>query len=72
MCLQAIVQVYGLLAPIIQQKIPAKPVIQVLLRCHAVLQEVPSLTRHRRQSSASDSLSHMIAAMTYFVAKVSS
>ncbi|KXJ06117.1 Cilia- and flagella-associated protein 54, partial [Exaiptasia diaphana] len=70
MCLQAIVQVYGLLAPMVQQKIPAKPVVQVLLRCHAVLQEVPSLTRHRRQSSASDSLSHMIAAMTYFVAKI--
>lgn len=29
MCLQAIVQCYGLLAPMVQQQIPAKPVIQV-------------------------------------------
>lgn len=43
---------------------------QVLLRCHAVLQEVPSLTRHRKSSSTSDSLSHMIATMTYYIAKV--
>jgi len=70
MCLQAIVQVYGLLAPMIHQRISAKPIIQVLLHCHAVLQEVPSLTRHRRQTSTSDSLSHMIATITYFVAKV--
>ncbi|XP_032221437.2 cilia- and flagella-associated protein 54 isoform X1 [Nematostella vectensis] len=67
--LQAIVQCYGLLAPMVHQQIAAKPVIQILLRCHAVLQEVPSLTRHRRQTAISDSLSHMIATMTYFIAK---
>ncbi|XP_027049490.1 cilia- and flagella-associated protein 54-like [Pocillopora damicornis] len=70
LCLQAVVQCYGLLAPLIHQKIPAKPVVQVLLRCHAVLQEVPSLTRHRKSSSTSDSLSHMIATMTYYIAKI--
>lgn len=70
LCLQAVVQCYGLLAPLIHQKIPAKPVVQVLLRCHAVLQEVPSLTRHRKSNSTSDSLSHMIAAITYHIAKV--
>ena len=70
LCLQAVVQCYGLLAPLIHQKIPAKPVVQVLLRCHAVLQEVPSLTRHRKSSSTSDSLSHMIATVTYYIAKV--
>ncbi|XP_068714673.1 cilia- and flagella-associated protein 54-like isoform X3 [Montipora foliosa] len=70
LCLQAVVQSYGLLAPLIHQKIPAKPVVQVLLRCHAVLQEVPSLTRHRKSMSSSDSLSHMIATMTYYIAKI--
>ncbi|CAH3193048.1 unnamed protein product, partial [Porites evermanni] len=70
LCLQAVVQCYGLLAPLIHQKIPAKPVVQVLLRCHAVLQEVPSLTRHRKSSSTSDSLSHMIATVTYYIAKI--
>ncbi|XP_074609756.1 cilia- and flagella-associated protein 54-like isoform X1 [Acropora palmata] len=70
LCLQAVVQCYGLLAPLIHQKIPAKPVVQVLLRCHAVLQEVPSLTRHRKSNSTSDSLSHMIAAITYHIAKI--
>lgn len=29
LCLQAVVQCYGLLAPLIHQKIPAKPVVQV-------------------------------------------
>ncbi|PFX16137.1 Uncharacterized protein C12orf55-like [Stylophora pistillata] len=70
LCLQAVIQCYGLLAPLIHQKIPAKPVVQVLLRCHAVLQEVPSLTRHRKSLSTSDSLSHMIATMTYYIAKI--
>ena len=29
LCLQAVVQCYGLLVPLIHQKIPAKPVVQV-------------------------------------------
>ena len=29
LCLQAVVQCYGLLTPLIHQKIPAKPVVQV-------------------------------------------
>ncbi|XP_071809881.1 cilia- and flagella-associated protein 54-like isoform X2 [Asterias amurensis] len=70
LALQAVVQCYGLLAPIIHYKIPSTPVVQVLTRCYAILLEMPASLRHRRQQSISDSLHHMIAVITYHMAKV--
>ncbi|XP_038069719.1 cilia- and flagella-associated protein 54-like [Patiria miniata] len=70
LALQAVVQCYGLLAPIIHYKIPSTPVIQVLTRCYAILLEMPASLRQRRQQSVSDSLHHMIAVITYHMAKV--
>ncbi|XP_033102653.1 cilia- and flagella-associated protein 54-like isoform X3 [Anneissia japonica] len=70
LALQAVVQCYGLLAPIIHYKIPSVPVIQVLTFCHAVLQEIPSSLLMRRQQSVCDSLHHMVATITYHMAKV--
>ncbi|XP_070557793.1 cilia- and flagella-associated protein 54-like [Ptychodera flava] len=70
MALQAVVQCYGLLAPMLHFKIPSIPVLQVLMRCQAVLQEVPISLRIRRQVSINDSLHHMIATITYYLTKV--
>ncbi|KAL3852227.1 hypothetical protein ACJMK2_015897, partial [Sinanodonta woodiana] len=42
----------------------------VLQRCHAVLLEIPSSLRQKRQASIADSLHHMTACITYHIAKV--
>ncbi|XP_052282343.1 cilia- and flagella-associated protein 54-like isoform X6 [Dreissena polymorpha] len=68
--LQAVVQCYGLLAPLIFYKIPSIPVFQILQRCHAVLQEIPAGLRQKRPTSIADSLHHMTACITFHMAKV--
>ncbi|KAK7102964.1 hypothetical protein V1264_021114 [Littorina saxatilis] len=68
--LQAVVQCYGLVAPMLYYKIPALPVIQVLQQCHAVLQEIPSGLIQKRQGHVIDSLHHMTACITFHLAKV--
>ncbi|XP_063397833.1 cilia- and flagella-associated protein 54-like isoform X1 [Mytilus trossulus] len=70
LALQGVVQCYGLLAPLIFYKIPSVAVIQVLQRCHAVLQEIPTGLRQKRQQNIADSLHHMTACITYHMAKV--
>ncbi|CAH1784493.1 unnamed protein product [Owenia fusiformis] len=70
LALQAVVQCYGLVSPIIHYKIPSVPVIQVLERCQAILQEIPTGLRQKRVGSISDSLHHMTACLTYHMAKV--
>ncbi|XP_062618793.1 cilia- and flagella-associated protein 54-like [Saccostrea cucullata] len=70
LALQAVVQCYGLLAPLIFYKIPSLAVVQVLQRCHVVLQEIPAGLRQKRQQSIADSLHHMTACITYSMAKV--
>jgi hypothetical protein len=47
-------------------------VMQVLIRCHAVLSEMPQLLKQKRPQATLDSLQHMIACITYHVVKVSS
>ncbi|KAM6320974.1 LOW QUALITY PROTEIN: cilia- and flagella-associated protein 54 [Aegotheles albertisi] len=68
--LQSVVQCYGLLAPIIYYKISSVPVIQILIKCLAVLQEIPSATLQRRQSGCYESIQHMIACTSFYTAKV--
>ncbi|XP_064633928.1 cilia- and flagella-associated protein 54-like isoform X3 [Lineus longissimus] len=70
LALQAVVQCYGLLAPMIHFKIPSPSAIQVLERCHVVLQEIPVALRQRRQSNISESIHHMTACLTFHMAKV--
>ncbi|XP_071817646.1 cilia- and flagella-associated protein 54-like isoform X3 [Apostichopus japonicus] len=70
LALQAVVQCYGLLAPLIYYKIPSAPVVQILIRCYAVLQETPVNLRQRRQQTTTDSLHHMLASITFYLAKV--
>ncbi|XP_071892420.1 cilia- and flagella-associated protein 54 isoform X2 [Anas platyrhynchos] len=68
--LQSVVQCYGLLAPIIYHKISAVPVVQILIKCLAVLQEIPSAILQRRQAGCYESIQHMIACTSFFTAKV--
>jgi hypothetical protein len=71
LCLQVIVQCYGLLVPFIHHQLAARPSILVLMRCHAVLQEFPSASRQfRRTAQGTDYLHHITAAITYHIAKV--
>uniref|UniRef100_A0A2C9L8P0 Uncharacterized protein n=1 Tax=Biomphalaria glabrata TaxID=6526 RepID=A0A2C9L8P0_BIOGL len=69
LALQAVVQIYGLLAPILFHKIPSLPVVQILQRCHAVLQEIPSSLIQRRHGIIGDGLNHMIACITFRMGK---
>ncbi|KAM4902054.1 cilia- and flagella-associated protein 54 [Sylvia borin] len=68
--LQAVVQCYGLLAPLIYHKIFSVPVVQILIKCLTVLQEIPSGTLQRRQEGCYESIQHMIACTSYHIAKV--
>ncbi|KAI1882318.1 hypothetical protein AGOR_G00249440 [Albula goreensis] len=68
--LQGIVGCYGLLAPLIYHQIPFEGVIQVLLKCLAVLLEIPGVLRQKRQTATSESLVHMVACITFYLAKV--
>ncbi|TRY60516.1 hypothetical protein DNTS_001486 [Danionella cerebrum] len=68
-CLQAIVSCYGLLAPIIFHQISAEPVREVLLKCFAVLQEIPEVLKQKRLTATTESLQHMVACITHYLVK---
>ncbi|KAA0721041.1 Cilia- and flagella-associated protein 54 [Triplophysa tibetana] len=67
--LQAVVNCYGLLCPIIYHQIPSELVIEVLLKCFTVLLEIPELLKQKRPATTAESLQHMVACMTYYLAK---
>uniref|UniRef100_A0A8C5N1B0 Cilia and flagella associated protein 54 n=1 Tax=Leptobrachium leishanense TaxID=445787 RepID=A0A8C5N1B0_9ANUR len=68
--LQAIVQCYGLIAPLIYHRIPSVPVVQILIKCLVVLQEIPNSTWQKKQAGVTEGVLHMIACMVYYAAKV--
>ncbi|KAM3924792.1 cilia- and flagella-associated protein 54 [Leptodactylus fuscus] len=68
--LQAVVQCYGLIAPLIYHRIPSVSVVQILIKCLAVLQEIPSSTWQKKQAGVTEGVLHMTACMVYYVAKV--
>ncbi|XP_021247900.1 cilia- and flagella-associated protein 54 isoform X2 [Numida meleagris] len=68
--LQSVVQCYGLLAPIIYYKISAVPVVQILIKCLAVLQEIPCAALQTRQAGCYESIQHMVACTSFYTAKV--
>ncbi|XP_019370589.1 PREDICTED: cilia- and flagella-associated protein 54 isoform X2 [Gavialis gangeticus] len=68
--LQAVVQCYSLLAPIIYHKISSVPVVQILIKCLTVLQELPVSTSQRKQAGCYESIQHMIACSSFYTAKV--
>ncbi len=68
--LQVVVQVYSLLVPFLQHGIPNKPMVDVLLHCHAALTEVPEEILKSKQGEVTAAVHHMIAAIAYYVGKV--
>ncbi|XP_069829922.1 cilia- and flagella-associated protein 54 isoform X2 [Dendropsophus ebraccatus] len=67
--LQAVVQCYGLIAPLIYHRIPSVAVVQILIKCLAVLQEIPSSTWQKKQAGVTEGVLHMTACIVYYVAK---
>ncbi|KTG47578.1 hypothetical protein cypCar_00019462 [Cyprinus carpio] len=67
--LQAVVSCYGLLTPLIFNQIPSEPGIEVLLKCFTVLLEIPEVLKQKRPVATTESLEHMVACMTYYLAK---
>lgn len=45
-------------------------VFQVLLKCLMVLQEIPAALKQKRPVATTESLYHMVACITHYVAKV--
>uniref|UniRef100_A0A8C9R316 Cilia- and flagella-associated protein 54 n=2 Tax=Scleropages formosus TaxID=113540 RepID=A0A8C9R316_SCLFO len=68
--LQAVVGCYGLLAPLIYHRVQSEAVVQVVIKCLVVLQEIPGVFHQKHPMSAAESLLHMVACMTYYVSKV--
>ncbi len=68
--LQAIVQCYGLLAPLIYYNIAYEPIVQILTHCLLVLEELPTSLFQRRPKSMIESIQHMIACSTYYLTDV--
>ncbi|XP_074082731.1 cilia- and flagella-associated protein 54 isoform X3 [Macrotis lagotis] len=68
--LQAVVQCYGLLAPLIFHNIVLVPVIQILIKCLVVLQEIPIVNFPKKQMGNFESIQHMIACSVYYTTKV--
>ncbi|XP_047192964.1 cilia- and flagella-associated protein 54-like isoform X3 [Scophthalmus maximus] len=67
--LQAVVNCYGLLAPLIFHQIICHPVVQVLKKCLIVLEENSDLLKQKWAGNILDSLMHMIACITYYLSK---
>ncbi|XP_040264159.1 cilia- and flagella-associated protein 54 [Bufo bufo] len=67
--LQAAVQCYSLIVPLIYHRIPSAAVVQILIKCLAVLQEIPSSTWQKKQAGVTEGVLHMTACIVYYVAK---
>ena len=68
--LQAIVQCYGLLAPLIYYNIAYAPIVEILSHCMLVLEEVPTNVFQRKSKNMFESLQHMVACTTYYLTDV--
>ena len=68
--LQAIVQCYGLLAPLIYYNIAYEPIVAILSHCMLVLEEVPNNVFQRKPKNMFESLQHMIACTTYYLTDI--
>lgn len=68
--LQAIVQAYGLLAPLIYYNTPYEPITQVLTHCLIVLEEVPANVIQNKNKHIFESVQHMIACSTFYLTDI--
>ena len=64
---QAIIQTYGLLAPLIHHGIMCFPALKILLYCHAALTELPGVVK---QKKVAGNLQHMAGVITFYLSKV--
>ncbi|XP_030602315.1 cilia- and flagella-associated protein 54 isoform X2 [Archocentrus centrarchus] len=67
--LQAAVSCYGLLAPMMFHQITCDSVVQVLKKCLMVLEENSGLLKQKWTENTPESFMHMIACITYYLAK---
>lgn len=70
LCLQVVVQMCGLLAPLLQHRLSSKPLLGILLHCHAVLMELPESLLLHGSKAVTCALHHVIAVTMYHVCKV--
>lgn len=70
LCLQAVVLCFGLMSPLVQHGITARPLLDTLIYCHAVLSELPEHILISKDSPSTASLHHLIASTAYHVGKV--
>ncbi len=68
--LQAIVQCYGFLAPLIYYNIAYEPIVNILSHCMLVLEEVPTNVFQRKSKAQFESLQHMVACTTYYLTDI--
>ncbi|KAF7649724.1 hypothetical protein LDENG_00136930 [Lucifuga dentata] len=66
---QAAVNCYGLLAPLIFHQVVCDPVVQVLIKCFIVLEKNSAFLKQKWNISTSESLMHMIACIAYYLSK---
>ncbi|XP_041865069.1 cilia- and flagella-associated protein 54-like isoform X4 [Melanotaenia boesemani] len=66
---QAVVTCYELLTPLIFHQIVYDPVVQVLKKCLVVLEENSGVLKQKWNSNTSESLTHMIACITFYLSK---
>ncbi|XP_029704868.1 cilia- and flagella-associated protein 54 isoform X1 [Takifugu rubripes] len=67
--LQAVVVCYGLLTPLIFHQVKHSPFVEVLKKCLVVLEVISSLPKQKWTGRTSESFVHMIACITYYLAK---
>lgn len=68
--LQGGTQCFGLLVPLMQSDVYSVPVVQILTRCQVALREACSGQRSQRSPLSNNDIHHMIASITYYLAKV--
>lgn len=68
--LQSATKCFGLMIPIMQADIYTKPIVQILVRCHTVLCEACTGSLNQFSPSIGKSVHHMIASITFYLAKV--
>ena len=68
--LQAVVQIYGFLAPLIYYNLAYEPLTEVLKHCLIVLEEVPPSIFQKKSKNTFESIQHMIACTTFYLSDV--
>lgn len=68
--LQAVVQIYGFLAPLIYYNLAYEPITLVLMHSLIVLEEVPTSIFQRKPKNTFESLQHMVACTTFYLTDV--